>query len=308
MSPRHPEFLLSRVKRTHRGFCGKQAATTRPNNRCLRGQGVEGERGQCQTGPRTSASSPGKAGGGGWSCHRGRGSSWPRRPGPEVPGAERWARAAAYGCGRHRGPPAVEAAPAARGNRSPGRTTLTLRRLGSRARPPQPPGRLPRPQRRKQPPALLAALLSCSHLCARAPPPLPPPPPKGGLALPPPPRFCRCRAVAGVDAAAGGGACGRGGDGGGRCLAPSLRGAAARRADAASRRPPGKPGAPGGFAGERFSSPVLHSRDVDGVPGPARHHSLTPEPPGRCTDFIPKLQMIKLKLAEVISRPPRGKW
>lgn len=158
---------------------------------------------------------------------------------------------------RHRGRPAAEAAPAARGNRSPGRTTLTLRRLGSRARPPQPPARLPRPQRRKQPPALLAALLSCSHLCARAPPPPPPPPPEGGLASPPPPRFCRCRAVAGVDAAAGGGACGRGGDGagGGGAARVQPAGAAAGGAGAAARRPPGKPRAPGGFAGERFSPP-----------------------------------------------------
>lgn len=40
---------------------------------------------------------------------------------PEVPGTERWARDAASGCGSHRGPPAVQSAPAARCNRSPRR-------------------------------------------------------------------------------------------------------------------------------------------------------------------------------------------
>lgn len=88
--------------------------------------------------------------------------------------AEKPAGDATYGLRGHRSPPAV-------GGRRPRRAvtgpaaapTLTLRSLGSRARPPEPPGRLPRPQRRKQPPALLAALLSCSHLCARTPPPPP---------------------------------------------------------------------------------------------------------------------------------------
>lgn len=111
-------------------------------------------------------------------------TSRPRRPRPQVPGAERWAPDAASGCGSHRGPLQSGPRPPRAVTGPPAATTLTLRRLGSRARPPQPPGRLPRPQRRKQPPALLAALLSCSHLCARAPPPLPPPPPEGGLALP----------------------------------------------------------------------------------------------------------------------------
>lgn len=142
---------------------------------------------------------PGQAG------HPGRAAPALRSPGPrggpQMPPPDAGATAAPLQSGP-RPPRAVTGPPAA--------TTLTLRRLGSRARPPQPPGRLPRPQRRKQPPAFLAALLSCSHLCARAPPPLPPPPPEGGLALPRPPRVCRCRAVAGVDAAAGGGACGRG--------------------------------------------------------------------------------------------------
>lgn len=71
-------------------------------------------------------------------------------------------------------PPAVEGRRPRRAVTGPAAApTLTLRSLGSRARPPEPPGRLPRPQRRKQPPALLAALLSCSHLCARTPPPPP---------------------------------------------------------------------------------------------------------------------------------------
>lgn len=105
-------------------------------------------------------------------------TSRPRHPRPWVPWPENSARDAAVGARRR--PRAVTGPPAA--------PTLTLRRLGSRARPPQPPGGLPRPQRRKQPPALLAALLSCSHLCARAPPP---PPPEGRLLPPPPPRVCQ---------------------------------------------------------------------------------------------------------------------
>lgn len=147
-------------------------------------------------------------------------------------GAENPAGDATYGLRGHHSPPAVEGRRPQSAVTGPAAApTLTLRSLGSRARPPEPPGRLPRPQRRKQPPALLAALLSCSHLCARTPPP---PPaarrrPRVASRFPGCRASARCLAVAGEDAAAGGGACGRVGDGGGgsggggTALAPSLR-------------------------------------------------------------------------------------
>lgn len=100
-----------------------------------------------------------------------------RRPRARVPAPRTAEHAAVGGPRRQRAVTGRSAAP-----------TLTLHRLGSRARPPQPAGGLPRPQRGKQPPALLATLLSCSHLCARAPPP---PPPEGRRRPPPPPRVCQ---------------------------------------------------------------------------------------------------------------------
>lgn len=282
MSRRQPEFLPSPVKPTDRGFCRKQTATTWPNERC---SGVEGERGPRRDRPLHFGEQP-RESLGDPACHRGRRSGWrvararpdiqvappptlrsqEPRGGPEMPPPAAGATAA-LPQSSPRQPRAVTGPPAA--------TTLTLRRLGSRARPPQPPGRLPRPQRRKQPPALLAALLSCSHLCARAPPPLPPPPPEAGLALPRPPSVCRCGAVAGADAAAGGGACGRrGGRGaevGRRLLAPSPRGAAAWGVDAGARRPLRKPSERQAAVQGNASVPRLHSDDGDGVPGTAGH-------------------------------------
>lgn len=133
---------------------GRAAPGELRDGSCSRRQGSE--RRVAQIGPDFQAASPPPAG---------------RRPensaGEAAVGDPRWPRAVT-------GPPAAP--------------TLTLRRLGSRARPPQPPGGLPRPQRRKQPPALLAAFLSCSHLCAHAPPP---PPPEGCLLPPPLPRVCQ---------------------------------------------------------------------------------------------------------------------
>lgn len=161
VSPKHPDCFDPAPITQPATSAGNKLQTPGPTGDAYGAErGVASERARCRDWTLRWVHRP-RGELGDWSRSRGRGSGCRiARPDLLGPGSENSARVAAPG-GRCR-PRVVTGPPAA--------PTLTLRRLGSRARPPQPPGRLPRPQRGKQPPALLAALLSCSHLCAHAPP------------------------------------------------------------------------------------------------------------------------------------------
>ena len=219
-------------------------------------------------------------------------------------GAENPAGDATYGLRGHRSPPAVEGRRPRRAVTGPAAApTLTLRSLGSRARPPEPPGRLPRPQRRKQPPALLAALLSCSHLCART----PPPPPEGRLPLPRLPRVCQVPGRRGGGRGRGGRSLrsgwgrGRGMGWGGHRARAEPEGAVGRGGGAAGMRQPG--GSAQQLTAQCLSF-VLDSGGVDRLPDYSSALLINTKTPGICADFYPQItnEKIEAPKGQVIDR------
>lgn len=246
---RHPGFPLSRAKRTDRDLCGKLTSCNHLGQGEIRLKGGGGSR-DCRR------AVPGELGD--WCSPRGRGSG--RRvaqAGPDVqaarpPPAGPGGREPSGRCRLRQQPEpprprfSGRPAPAARGNRSRGRAHTH----------PAPPWKPSASATAAGLPSTAAAKKTASGSSCRSSQLLPSVRPRPSPAARRRPRIAsrfpgrrasaRCQAVAGEDAAAGGGACGRmrGGEGGDLARAEPA-GAADRGGDAAGMRQPGERSAPG---------------------------------------------------------------